>query len=114
MVYITGHTFTNRLSNRITAKVYANCDSVTLFLNGNSKGAVDRPIASSPGRSPYPAGPISLRPLDKDGVSVHDSLEWIAPSAKATANAAGALQDPNTNTNTALSAVSTKGLTRKD
>ena len=39
MVYITGHTFTNRLTNAITAKVYANCDSVELFLNGVSQGA---------------------------------------------------------------------------
>ena len=38
MVYITGHTFTNRLTNAITAKVYANCDSVELFLNGVSQG----------------------------------------------------------------------------
>ena len=41
MVYITGHTFTNRLTNSITAKVYANCDSVELFLNGVSQGVVD-------------------------------------------------------------------------
>lgn len=115
MVYITGHTFTNRLSNRITAKVYANCDSITLFLNGNSKGAVTStnciftwPITLSGGTNLVEA--IG----SKDGVSVRDSLEWIAPSAKTTANTAGALQDPNTNTNTALSAVSTKGLTRKD
>src|ERR1700727_356259 len=40
MVYITGHTFTNRLANAITAKVYANCDSVELFLNGVSQGSV--------------------------------------------------------------------------
>ena len=39
MVYITGHTFTNRLTNSVTAKVYANCDSVEVFLNGNSQGA---------------------------------------------------------------------------
>ena len=38
MVYITGHTFTNRLTNAITAKVYANCDSVELFVNGTSQG----------------------------------------------------------------------------
>jgi beta-galactosidase len=37
-VYITGHTFTNRLTNDITAKVYANCDSVELFVNGISQG----------------------------------------------------------------------------
>ena len=28
MVYITGHTFTNRVTNAVVAKVYANCDSV--------------------------------------------------------------------------------------
>ena len=33
-------TFTNRLTNTITAKVYANCDSVELFLNGVSQGSV--------------------------------------------------------------------------
>ena len=40
MVYITGHTFTNRLANNITAKVYANCDSVGLFVNGVAQGSV--------------------------------------------------------------------------
>ncbi len=34
MVYITGHTFTERQTNAITAKVYGNCQSVELFVNG--------------------------------------------------------------------------------
>ena len=40
MVYITGHTFTNRQAFAITARVYANCDSVELWLNGVSQGSV--------------------------------------------------------------------------
>ena len=39
MVYITGHTFTNRQAFSITARVYANCDSVQLWLNGVSQGS---------------------------------------------------------------------------
>jgi beta-galactosidase len=39
MVYITGHTFTNRPARSITAKVYANCSSVELLLNGVSQGS---------------------------------------------------------------------------
>lgn len=38
MVHLTGHTFTNRLAFNLTAKVYANCDSVELFHNNVSKG----------------------------------------------------------------------------
>jgi beta-galactosidase len=37
MVYIAGHTFSNRIAN-ITAKAYSNCGSVQLFVNGVSQG----------------------------------------------------------------------------
>jgi hypothetical protein len=80
MVYITGHTFTNRLTNSITVKVYANCDSVELFLNGSSQG-----LRTSTNR-------IFLWPLTllrgtnavlavgtKGTTNVTDSLIWNAP-----------------------------------
>jgi len=80
MVYIAGHTFTNRSTNSITAKVYANCDSVELFLNGSSQGS-----HTSTNR-------IFLWPLSllrgtnavlavgtKGGSNVTDSLNWNAP-----------------------------------
>ncbi len=80
MVYITGHTFTNRLVNNITAKVYANCDSVELFLNGSSQGAITStnciftwPVKLSGGTNLVKAVGI------KDGIRVADSLAWIAP-----------------------------------
>jgi len=84
MVYITGHHFLNRTTNSITAKVYANCDTVELFLNGASQGVhtstnciFSWPVALS-------AGTNSVRALGVKGmVSVTDSLTWIrTPSVR--------------------------------
>jgi beta-galactosidase len=79
MVYITGHTFTNRLTNAIIAKVYANCDSVELFLNGNSQGVVIStnciytwPVTLLPGTNTVQAVGT------KGSTNVTDSLIWIA------------------------------------
>ncbi|HUA38129.1 MAG TPA: glycoside hydrolase family 2 TIM barrel-domain containing protein [Candidatus Sulfopaludibacter sp.] len=82
MVYITGHTFTNRLTNSITAKVYANCDTVELFLNGVSQGAT----ASSNCIYTWPlvlqSGTNTVQAVGtKGGSNVTDSLIWFAPSA---------------------------------
>ena len=80
MVYITGHTFTNRMTNVITAKVYANCDSVELFLNGSSQGSMTSsnciftwPVALNGGTNSIQAIGV------KGGIDVTDSLIWIAP-----------------------------------
>jgi beta-galactosidase len=80
MVYITGHTFTNRLTDVVTAKVYANCDSVELFVNGASQGRVA-------GAGPVFTWPITLcggsnhveAVGHKGGCTVSDSLVWMAP-----------------------------------
>ena len=80
MVYITGHTFTNRLTNFVTSKVYANCDSVELFVNGVSQGSkastnciFNWPVALV-GGSNY------LQAVGTKGASnVSDSLAWLAP-----------------------------------
>ena len=80
MVYITGHTFTNRLTNDITAKVYANCDSVELFLNGTSQGvrASTNRIFTWP--VTLPGGTNIVRAIGRKGdVQVSDSLVWSAP-----------------------------------
>jgi len=81
MVYITGHTFTNRLTNNLTAKVYANCDSVELILNGVSQGNRTStnsiflwPVTLTPGSNVVQA--IGT----KGGSNVTDSLLWIAPT----------------------------------
>ena len=80
MVYITGHTFTNRLTNAIIAKVYANCDSVELFLNGISQGVVIStnciytwPVTLLPGTNTVQAVGT------KGSTNVTDSLIWITP-----------------------------------
>ena len=80
MVYITGHTFTNRLANAITAKVYANCDSVELILNGISQGSVVStnciflwPVTLQGGTNVVQAVGT------KGGTNVTDSLIWVAP-----------------------------------
>jgi beta-galactosidase len=86
MVYITGHTFTNRLAHNITAKVYANCDSVELSLNGVPQGSRANtnciftwPLALAEGTNVVQVSGT------KAGVRVSDSLEWVASSATAAA-----------------------------
>jgi len=88
MVYITGHTFTNRLTNAVTAKVYANCDSVELFLNGISQGvrASTNCIFSWP--VTLSVGTNHLKAIGNEGeIQVTDSLTWVAPSLPPTARA---------------------------
>jgi beta-galactosidase len=80
MVYITGHTFTNRLTNSVTARVYANCDSVELVLNGVSQGA----RASTNCIFTWPVtllrGANAIQAVGTKGsTSVRDSLVWNAP-----------------------------------
>jgi beta-galactosidase len=81
MVYITGHHFTNRLADSFTAKVYANCDSVELSLNGVSQGT----RASTNCIFTWPvslrAGTNVVHAMGKKGaVRVTDSLIWVAPA----------------------------------
>jgi beta-galactosidase len=83
MVYITGHTFTNRLTNSITAKVYANCDSVELFVNGTSQGSTTStnciftwPVTLSSGTN------LVKAVGNKGDVQVSDALVWCAPVFK--------------------------------
>ena len=80
MVYITGHTFTNRLTNTITAKVYANCDSVELFLNGISQGSCTSTNCIFIWPVKLLGGTNVVQAIGaKVNVKVSDSLVWIAP-----------------------------------
>ncbi len=82
MVYITGHTFTNRLTNLITAKVYANCDSVELFVNGTSQGSVTSSNCIFTWPAVLFAGTNVVQAIGVKGASnVTDSLTWIAPTS---------------------------------
>jgi hypothetical protein len=80
MVYITGHTFTNRMTNFITAKVYANCDTVELFLNGTSQGTRTSTNCIFTWPLALPAGSNTVQAVGVKGASqVTDSLVWIGP-----------------------------------
>ena len=80
MVYITGHTFTNRFTNAITAKVYANCDSVTFYLNGVSQGAVVSTNCIYTWPITLQTGTNAVMAIGAKGtLSVTDSLIWIPP-----------------------------------
>jgi beta-galactosidase len=80
MVYITGHTFTNRLTNSIIAKVYANCDSVELFLNGVSQGSLTSTNCIFNWPVKLPSGANEVKAVgSKKSIRVNDSLTWIAP-----------------------------------
>ncbi|PWU18169.1 MAG: hypothetical protein C5B50_09690 [Verrucomicrobia bacterium] len=80
MVYITGHTFANRLTNSITAKVYANCDSVELFLNGVSQGSTTSTNTIFTWPLWLPAGTNIVQATGTKGsTAVSDSLTWIVP-----------------------------------
>jgi beta-galactosidase len=86
MVYITGHTFTNRLSNSITAKVYANCDSVELFLNGAALGARSSTNRIFNWPLSLPGGSNFVVAVGTKGSNnVTDSLFWNAPIVPPTA-----------------------------
>ena len=80
MVYITGHTFTNRLANNITAKVYANCDSVELFLNGISQGMATSTNCIFTWPVTLSGGTNLVKAVGNQGdVQVSDSVVWVAP-----------------------------------
>jgi beta-galactosidase len=87
MVYITGHTFTNRMTNAITVKVYANCDSVELFLNNTSLGArsATNCIFTWPAMLRRGANAVEAAGT-KGAIKVRDSLAWTAPPLPATAS----------------------------
>lgn len=81
MVYITGHTFTNRLSDSVTAKVYSNCDSVELFLDGASQGVRTSTNCIFTWPITLQSGENAVRAVGKKArVSVEDSLSWVAPA----------------------------------
>lgn len=89
MLYITGRTFANRQTNNITAKVYANCDTVELFLNDVSQGALTStnrifwwPLALASGTNTVAAVG------KKSGVTIMDSVVWNYPAVQATTEAA--------------------------
>ncbi|HWD20571.1 MAG TPA: glycoside hydrolase family 2 TIM barrel-domain containing protein [Verrucomicrobiae bacterium] len=77
MVYITARTFTNRQANAITAKVYANCNPVELFVNGASQGQV------TSSNCIY-TWPINLAAgtnfITAACGTVTDAVMWIAPT----------------------------------
>jgi beta-galactosidase len=81
MVYIAGHTFSNRIAN-ITAKAYSNCGSVQLFVNGVSQGTA----MSSSNTFLWPVtlqnGTNNVSAIGTLGsTTVTDSLMWIVAPA---------------------------------
>jgi beta-galactosidase len=87
MVYITGHTFTNRMTNAVTAKVYANCDSVELFLNKASLGARTSTNCIFTWPVTLRRGANTVEAVGTKGaIKVTDSVVWIAPSQPPTAS----------------------------
>ena len=79
MVYITGHHFTNRLADSFTAKAYANCDSVELFLNGASQGTRTSTNCFFTWSVKLQRGTNAVWAIGKKGdAKVTDSLSWVA------------------------------------
>ncbi len=92
MVYITGHTFTNRLTNAITAKVYANCDAVELFLNGASQGTRTSTTSIFTWSITLVVGSNYVQAVGTKGVAqVSDSVVWFAPFSVAIARPAASV-----------------------
>ena len=80
MVYITGHTFTERQTNAITAKVYGNCGPVELYLNGVSQGVHTSTNCIYTWPVVLTGGTNTVRAVGGTGAGeVSDSLVWIAP-----------------------------------
>jgi hypothetical protein len=112
MVYITGHTFTNRLTNAITVKVYANCDSVDLLLNGASQGSTTSTNCIFTWPVTLQAGTNTVQAIGtKGGTNVTDSLIWMIPipppSASIINPATPAIFLDSTNVTLPLSAIAT-------
>ncbi len=106
MVYITGHTFTHRMTNVITAKVYANCDSVELMLNGVSQGVRSSTNCIFTWPVSLDVGTNIVQAIgSKGGVHVNDSLAWIAPGPMPTATVSRTIGAVVTVSNTALSVI---------
>jgi beta-galactosidase len=83
MVHITDHTFTNRMTQALTAKVYANCDTVELFLNGASQGVLTSTNCIFTWPATLKRGANAVEAVGTKGtVRVSDSLVWNV-SAKA-------------------------------
>jgi hypothetical protein len=83
MVYITGHTFTSRQTNSVTAKVYANCDSVELFVNGTSQGNITSTNCIFTWPVTLSSGTNLVKAIGNKGkVQVSDALVWFAPAVK--------------------------------
>jgi beta-galactosidase len=86
MVYITGHTFTNRLTNAVTAKVYANCQSVELFVNEVSQGVQTSTNRIFSWPVALKGGTNAVRAVGTQGTNVvNDALIWTAPLIPPTA-----------------------------
>lgn len=80
MVYITGHHFTNRLADSFTAKVYANCDTVELTLNGVSQGSQTSTNCIFTWPIKLKNGANAVEAIGKKGMAtVTDSLTWMRP-----------------------------------
>ena len=81
MVYITSRRFTQRTSRSTPIKVYANCDSVELRVNGVSKGvhnATGNRIFSWSGIA-LVSGTNTIEVVGtKSGVTCLDSVTWTA------------------------------------
>ena len=81
MVYITGHTFSNRIAS-ITAKAYSNCDSVELFLNNISQGTRTSTSNIFTWAISLAGGTNYVQAIGtKGGTNVTDSLVWMVVAA---------------------------------
>ncbi len=90
MVYITGHTFTHRETNAITAKIYSNCDTVELFVNGVSQGTRQSTNCIFTWPVTLSETTNAVRAVGSKGTQgVADSLVWIAPAASSMMAATG-------------------------
>jgi beta-galactosidase len=106
MVYITGHTFTNRLTNFVTAKIYANCDSVQLFVNGVSQGSQTSTNFIFTWPVTLAGGSNIVQAVGTKGVTnVTDSLTWFtAPGVAITSPLASVVCLNSTNDTLQLAA----------
>ncbi len=84
MVYITGHTFSNRIAN-ITAKAYSNCGSVQLFLNGVSQGSTVSTSNTFLWPVTLQTGTNNVMAIGTLGsMQVTDSLQWVVGGSTST------------------------------
>lgn len=105
--YITSRRFTQRQYDKIQVKIYSNCESVELTVNGQVIGTMTAAQAKSSTQEHVflwrdveltkPLNTVSIKAIHADGTVVTDQVEWLRPGANGILLESSALEIDNLN-----------------